>query len=237
MLGRFSAAPNTVCRSFSTAACLKVKPVKPVVFEGKLREDFAKKARERATEKGIILGLLQDSNGNRTYLDLLDKPIRKVHKTFSFYNTVFPLQIEGKEPIPCIVKQLHYNPIREVELRNVILYAYQPGKNIKVDIPVKMVNEDRCPGLRKGGVLNLVMQRITCICNGMTIPPCINLDLTHVEIGHRFVSAFSHSLVVFGPYLSLEKIVKRQFTRTAFSACRVMLKDLTFPEGIEVRLS
>lgn len=164
---------------------MRKKPVEAVVFQATLREDFSKLAREKANNNGKILGLLQDSKGQRTYLNLEDKPIRKVHNTLAFYNTVFPLRIEGKDPVLCVVKALHYNPLREVELRNVILYAYEPGKNTQVDIPVQLVNEDKCPGLKKGGVINLVMQRVKCICNGLTIPPLITLDIGSVEIGHR----------------------------------------------------
>uniref|UniRef100_A0A7S0QLI0 Large ribosomal subunit protein bL25 beta domain-containing protein n=1 Tax=Cryptomonas curvata TaxID=233186 RepID=A0A7S0QLI0_9CRYP len=168
----------------ATPACLRKKKVEPVVFVGTLREDFKKLARERATEKGLILGLLQDSKGTRTYLNLQDKPIRKVHDTLGFYNTVYPLQVDGQEPIQCIVRSLHYNPIREIELRNIVLLKYQPGNNTRVHIPVQLQNEDKCPGLKKGGVINLVMERITCICNGPTIPTFIALDLSKIDIGH-----------------------------------------------------
>jgi large subunit ribosomal protein L25 len=174
-------------RSMTTPACLRKKKVEPIVFVGTLREDFKKFARERATEKGLILGLLQDSKGTRTYLNLQDKPIRKVHDTLGFYNTVYPLQVEGQEPMQCIVRSLHINPIRDVELRNIVLLAYKPGNNTRVHIPVQLQNEERCPGIKKGGVINLVMDRITCICNGPTIPTSIALDLSKVEIGHGCV--------------------------------------------------
>jgi large subunit ribosomal protein L25 len=191
-----AAAAPCLHRAFSVAACMRKKSSGPIVFEATLRDDFSKYARVNANNNGKILGLLQDSAGRRTYLNLEDKPIRKVHNTLAFYNTVFPLRIDGKDPISCIVKAIHWNPIREIELRNVILYAYEPGKNTKVDIPVQLINEDKCPGLKKGGVINLVMQRVTCICNGPAIPHCIDLDLGSVEIGHRCVST-CHAFMVF----------------------------------------
>ncbi len=186
------ASPHLNYRSMTTPACMRKKKADPIVFVGTLREDFKKFARERATEKGQILGLLQDSNGNRTYLALQDKPIRKVHNTLGFYNTVYPLQVEGLEPIQCIVRSLHINPIREVELRNIVLLAYKPGNNTKVHIPVHIQNEDKCPGIKKGGVINLVMERITCICNGPTIPTSIALDISKVDIGHGCVAFFQY---------------------------------------------
>ena len=177
--------PFTFNRSMATPYCMRKKKVFPNIFVGKVREDFKKDARERATENGNILAVLQDSDGSRMYLSLVEKPVRRVHLTPGFYNTAYGLEIEGKEPMHCIVKHLDFDPVREWNLRHLTLLRYRPNSNIKVPIPLKFLNEDKCPGLQKGGILNLIVPKITCLCNKPEIPLYFELDLANVDIGDR----------------------------------------------------
>jgi large subunit ribosomal protein L25 len=59
-----------------------------------------------------------------------------------------------------------------------------PGAVIRVAVPVKFVNQDAAPGIKRGGTLNIVRHTIECLCPADAIPDFITADLTGLEIGH-----------------------------------------------------
>ena len=62
------------------------------------------------------------------------------------------------------------------------------GSRLKVDVPVQFVNEGAAPGIRRGGVLNVVRHRISVDCPADQIPEKILVDLTGLDINDRSTS-------------------------------------------------
>ena len=67
--------------------------------------------------------------------------------------------------------------------------APSQGASIHVDVPVRFVHEDQSPGLKRGGVLNIVRRTLELICPADAIPGEIVVDLAGREIGDSSTSA------------------------------------------------
>ena len=61
-----------------------------------------------------------------------------------------------------------------------------PGVKIKIEVPVVFVNHEKSPGLKRGGVLNIVRRKIELKCPSEKIPGAITIDLDGIDIGESF---------------------------------------------------
>ena len=61
-----------------------------------------------------------------------------------------------------------------------------PGVSIKIEVPVKFINHEKSPGLKRGGVLNIVRRKVELKCPSEKIPESLILDLDGIDIGESF---------------------------------------------------
>ena len=61
-----------------------------------------------------------------------------------------------------------------------------PGLKIKIEVPVNFINQEKSPGLKRGGVLNIVRRKVELKCPSEKIPESITLDLDGIDIGESF---------------------------------------------------
>ena len=61
-----------------------------------------------------------------------------------------------------------------------------PGVKIRIEVPVNFINQEKSPGLKRGGVLNIVRRKIELKCPSEKIPDAITIDLDGVDIGESF---------------------------------------------------
>ena len=98
-----------------------------------------------------------------------------------FTSTVFEVDIEGKKN-RVIPRDLQVDPIKDQPIHVDFLRIGKDGR-IRVAVPVRFVNEALSPGLKRGGVLNIVRHDIEVTCPYNKIPAFFEVDLTGLEIG------------------------------------------------------
>ena len=101
--------------------------------------------------------------------------------TGSFYSTIIDLDVDGKKE-KILPKQLQYHPVSD-QLIHFDFLRVQENTKVNVEIPVEFLNQDKCPGLKKGGVLNAVRRLVELTCNANNIPSKLEFDLIDSEIG------------------------------------------------------
>tara|TARA_B100000686_G_C16474630_1_gene803917 strand:+ start:217 stop:789 length:573 start_codon:yes stop_codon:yes gene_type:complete len=99
-----------------------------------------------------------------------------------FYTKILNLEIDGKNE-KVLPKVLQYHPITD-KLIHFDFLRIQENTRVKVEVPVEFLNKDNSPGLKKGGVLNVVRRSIELICNAKNIPEILEFDLNDIDIGH-----------------------------------------------------
>ena len=98
-----------------------------------------------------------------------------------FTSTVFELVVEGKKN-RVIPRDLQVDPIKDQPIHVDFMRIGKDGR-IRVEVPVRFVNDALSPGLKRGGVLNIVRHDVEVICPYDQIPPFFEVDLTGLEIG------------------------------------------------------
>ena len=131
--------------------------------------------------KGMVPGIIYGKGSEPTKIALEDKILKKLMNTGSFYSTIIDIDINGKvEKI--LPKQLQYHPISD-KLIHFDFLRVQENTKVNVEIPIEFLNQEKCPALKKGGVLNTVRRLIELSCNANNIPSKLEFDLIESEIG------------------------------------------------------
>ena len=131
--------------------------------------------------KGMVPGIIYGKGSEPTKIALENKVLQKLMNTGAFYSTIIDIDINGKvEKI--LPKQLQYHPVSD-KLIHFDFLRVQENTKVNVEIPVEFLNQEKCPGLKKGGVLNTVRRLVELTCNANKIPSKLEFDLVNSEIG------------------------------------------------------
>jgi large subunit ribosomal protein L25 len=146
--------------------------------------------------------------GNKQEPELIhveEKALVKLLMTGHFSNSVVEIELGGKKQIT-IPKDVAFHPVSDRPL-HVDFLRIVKGAKIDVEVPVIFVNEGASPGLKRGGVLNIVRHELELICDSDKIPDDIQIDVAGFDIGDSI-----HISNVKLPKGSESKITDRDFT-------------------------
>ncbi len=132
-------------------------------------------------KKGLVPGIIYGKGSEPTKIALEDKILKKLMNTGSFYSRIIDIDINGKKE-KILPKQLQYHSVND-RLIHFDFLRVQENTKVNVEIPVEFLNQEKCPGLKKGGVLNTVRRLVELTCNANNIPSKLEFDLIESEIG------------------------------------------------------
>jgi len=98
-----------------------------------------------------------------------------------FLSTVFDLNIDGKKS-KVIPREVQLDPVKDTPV-HIDFQRVGPGASIRVNVPVRFINEALSPGLKRGGVLNVVRHEVEVMAPADNIPEVFEFDLEGLEIG------------------------------------------------------
>ena len=132
-------------------------------------------------KKGLVPGIIYGKGTEAKKIAFQDKILKKLMSSGSFYTKIINLEIDGKlEKI--LPKDLQYHPVTD-RLIHFDFLRVKDDTKVTVEVPVEFLNQDICPGIKKGGVLNLVRRLVELVSNANQIPEKLIFDLKESEIG------------------------------------------------------
>jgi large subunit ribosomal protein L25 len=134
-----------------------------------------------------------------------EKELRRQLGTGHFTNSIVMIEVGGKS-IRTLPKDVAFHPVNERPLHVDFLRLSKDAK-VTVHVPVMFINEEASPGLKRGGVLNIVRHELELVCEADKIPDDIQIDVTGLEVG-----ASIHISHVALPAGSVSAIADRDFT-------------------------
>ncbi len=114
-------------------------------------------------------------------IHLEEKALAKVLGTGHFFNSIVELTVGGKT-IRTLPKDVAFHPVSDRPLHADFLRVTK-GDVVHVNVPVVFINEEKSPGLKKGGVLNVVRHELELICAPDSIPEDVTVDVSGFEVG------------------------------------------------------
>ena len=139
-------------------------------------------------KNGFIPAILYGGKDPNTKISVEKKLVKNILNSESFLSSVIELDVDGSK-LKVIPREVAYNVISDEPI-HIDFMRVVPGTKIVIDIPVKFINNDDCPGLKVGGVLNIVRRKIELKCPAENIPEEIIIDLKGLEIGTSIKISF-----------------------------------------------
>lgn len=145
------------------------------------REGVGKGAARAIRRKGLVPGVIYGDKKDPQPITIEYRPLWKHVQTGSFLSTVYSLNVDGKK-VQVIPRDIQFDPVRDVPL-HVDFLRLAKGAKVTVEVPVQFLNEDKSPGLKRGGVMNIVRHEIELSCPATDIPEAIEADISGLDIG------------------------------------------------------
>ena len=176
-----------------------------LTLPAELRERAGKGASRELRRNGRVPAVIYGGKEEPTAIHIEERILRRQLGTGHFMNSIVMVEVNGK-PVRTIPKDVALHPVTDRPIHADFLRLSKDDK-IQVAVPVVFVNEEDSPGLKKGGVLNVVRHDLELVCESDKIPDEIVLDVTGLDIGDSI-----HISHVTLPEGSSSAITDRDFT-------------------------
>lgn len=150
-------------------------------LEAVARERVGKGAARQVRREGRVPAVIYGAKQPPQPVSLDYNEVWKMYLKGQFMAKVFRLKVDGKEHL-VVSRDLQVDPVKDTPV-HIDFLRIAEGERVRVHIPVKFLNEVTCPGLKRGGVLNVVRHDIEVWSPPTSIPDAFEIDLAKVEIG------------------------------------------------------
>ena len=145
------------------------------------RENTSSGSNNKLRSEGLIPAILYGGKDANLNISIQKKEIKNLIDSDTFLSKVLELEINGKKE-KVIPRDVAFNVVSEEPI-HVDFMRIISGKKIILEIPVKFINHSDSPGLKRGGVLNIVRRKVELKCPAENIPDEIVVDLAGTDIG------------------------------------------------------
>jgi len=150
-------------------------------LKAKIRENLTSGSNNKLRAEGLIPAILYGGKNQNLNISVSKKEISNIINSETFLSKVLELDIDGKKE-KVIPRDVAYHVVSE-EPMHIDFMRIVSGKKIILEIPVKFINHPDSPGLKRGGVLNIVRRKVELKCPAESIPNEIIVDLAGTDIG------------------------------------------------------
>ena len=145
------------------------------------RENPSAGSNNKLRADGLIPAILYGGKDPNQNISVSKKEISNIINSDTFLSKVLEIELDGKKE-KVIPRDVAYHVVSEEPI-HIDFMRIVSGKKIILEIPVKFINHPDSPGLKRGGVLNIVRRKVELKCPAETIPDEIVVDLTGTDIG------------------------------------------------------
>ena len=134
--------------------------------------------------KGLVPAIIYGGSENNQKISVSQKLIKSLLEKENFLSNILTLSIDGKSQ-KVLPREIKYDVVSDEPIHLDFLRVI-PGATIILSIPVKFINHEKSPGLKRGGVLNIVRRKVELKCPSENIPTELVVNLDGVDIGESF---------------------------------------------------
>ena len=150
-------------------------------IEVNIRDTNTRGQLNKLRSNGNVPGVIYGGKEKNQKISISIKIFKTLAEKENFLSNILSIEIDGK-PEKVLPKEIIWNPITD-EPMHIDFLRVVKGAKIILEIPVKFINEDKSPGLKRGGVLNIVRRKIELKCPSENIPTELVVDLEGLDIG------------------------------------------------------
>ena len=190
------------------------------VLTAKARAKVGKGSAREARRNGSIPAVIYGDQKTPISIVIEQKLLVRHLNTGGFFNTLFNIDVDG-ELNRVLPRDVQLHPVTDMP-EHVDFLRVSSSTKISVEVPVEFTGEDASPGLRVGGVLNVVRYTVEVSCTPDLIPSNLVIDLSESEVGDSL-----HISAVNLPEGVTATISDRDFTIATIVAPTVVREEAT----------
>ena len=176
-----------------------------LTLSAETRDRAGKGASRELRRQNRIPAVIYGNKKDPEMIHVEEKALVKLLMTGHFMNSVIELELGGKKQI-ALPKDVSFHPVSD-RPTHVDFFRIDKNAKVEVNVPVHFINEEASPGLKRGGVLNVVRHELELVCEADKIPEDIAIDVTGYDVGDSI-----HISNVTLPSGSVSAITDRDFT-------------------------
>ncbi|ODN71500.1 50S ribosomal protein L25/general stress protein Ctc [Methylobrevis pamukkalensis] len=146
-----------------------------------VRERVGKGAARALRREGLVPAVIYGDKKSPIAISIPSKETTLRLHGGGFLTHVVTIDVDG-EKIDVIPRDYQLDPVKDT-LVHVDYLRVSASSKLTVDIPVHFLNQDTCPGIKRGGVLNIVRHEVEMEVSADAIPEYIEVDLAGAEVG------------------------------------------------------
>ena len=153
-------------------------------LEANIRDNSTKGQLNAIRSNGNVPAIIYGGKDQNQKISVPKKILKFLIEKENFLSNIITLNVDGK-PQNVLPREVKYHILSD-EPTHVDFLRVLPGVKIKIEVPVKFINHEKSPGLKRGGVLNIVRRKVELKCPSEKIPENLTIDLDNIDIGESF---------------------------------------------------
>ena len=153
-------------------------------IEASIRNTNTKGEVNALRSKGIVPAIVYGGKNQNQKISISKKIIKLLADKENFLSNILTLNIEGSSQ-NVLPREIKFDTVTDEPI-HVDFLRIVKGSKIALEIPVKFINNEKSPGLKRGGVLNIVRRKVELNCPTENIPGELIVDLENKDIGESF---------------------------------------------------
>ncbi|CAM3307913.1 50S ribosomal protein L25/general stress protein Ctc [Paracoccus nototheniae] len=146
------------------------------------RAGSGKGAARQARRDGKVPGIVYGDGKDPVSIQFDFNKLLTQLRAGRFMSTLWNMQVEGQPDVRVICRAVQRDVVKDLPIHIDFMRLRRTSK-VNLFIPVEFINEDTCPGLKKGGTLVTVRNEVELIVTAGDIPDHLTVDLAGREIG------------------------------------------------------
>ena len=152
-------------------------------LEANIRDTKTKGELNSLRDNGEVPAIIYGGEAQNEKVSISKKLLKSMLEDSNFLSTILTLNVNGK-PQNVLPREVKYHILSDEPI-HVDFLRVVPGLKIRIEVPVKFINHEKSPGLKKGGVLNIV-RKVELKCPSEKIPDNLLIDIDGIDIGVSF---------------------------------------------------
>ncbi|MBL6081053.1 50S ribosomal protein L25/general stress protein Ctc [Belnapia sp. T18] len=156
--------------------------VQTIRIEAEAREQAGKGAARATRRGGLVPAVIYGAKQEATLIALDPRDVMKELHKGGWQSHLYEVAVKGGGTERTLMRDIQFHPVTDRPI-HVDFQRLAAGQRIRVRVPVAFLNEDTCPGLKAGGVLNLVRREVEVLADPDAVPEAFQIDLAEAGIG------------------------------------------------------
>lgn len=176
-----------------------------------VRERAGKGAARAVRREGRVPAVIYGDKKDPQTISMDYRELMKQVQTGRFLSTLVDIDVDGTK-VRAIPRDVQFDPVRDFVV-HVDFLRLGKGARIAVEVAINFLGDEDSPGLKRGGVLNVVRHTVEIMCPAEAIPESFDMDISELDIGDGL-----HSTDLTLPEGMTFTITDRDFTIATISA-------------------